>query len=164
MATRYFFFGTLMDRDVLELVLDRSVDDDAFVPARLGGFRRVRVKKDSFPMLVADPLASVDGMVFHSRDPHEDARILFFEDYDYDLAICRPVTASGPVEAMFYGSETGVEPSDEPWGLETWAPRYKVGFLALSRTYMACFGRMTPEEAEPIWEEGRLKLEAQGLL
>ena len=38
------------------------------------------------------------------------------------------------------------------------------GFLALSRTYMACFGRMTPEEAEPIWEEGRLKLEAQGLL
>ncbi|MCR9071975.1 MAG: gamma-glutamylcyclotransferase [Alphaproteobacteria bacterium] len=164
MSTRYFFFGTLMDRDVLELVLGRSVADDAFEAAALYGYHRVRVRKDSFPMLVADPGASVDGIVYRTRNAEEDARILFFEDFDYGLLPCRPRTSEGMVDAMFCGIDTAVEPSDEPWDLETWGPRYKAGFLRLSEIYMDCFGRMTPEEAEPIWEKGRLDLVAKGLL
>ncbi|MDF1791400.1 MAG: gamma-glutamylcyclotransferase [Thalassobaculaceae bacterium] len=164
MSTRYFFFGTLLDRDVLELVLARSVADGAFVPAVLDGYRRVRVRKDSFPMLVADPDGSVEGRVFETRSAEEDARILFFEDFDYGLLPCRPSTAGGIVEAMFCGIDTAVEPSDEPWDLEVWAARHKPGFLKLSEIYMNCFGRMTPEEAEPIWEQGRLDLVARGLL
>jgi len=164
MSTRYFFFGTLMDRDVLELVLARPVDGDAARPAVLDGYRRVRVSKDSFPMLVEDAGGAVEGIVFETRSAEEDARILFFEDYDYDLATCRPRTADGPVEAMYCGVEPGVEPSDEAWSLDAWAARHKAGFMELSRIYMDCFGRMTPAEAEPIWEEGRLALVAKGLL
>lgn len=164
MSTRYFFFGTLMDRDVLELVLARPVDGAGLQPATLHGYRRVRVRKDSFPMLVEDAAAAVEGIVFETRTTEEDARILFFEDYDYDLAACRPVTRAGPVEAMFCGIEAGVEASDEPWLLDVWASRHKAGFLKLSEIYMNCFGRMTPEEAEPIWEQGRLELVAKGLL
>jgi hypothetical protein len=164
MPTRYFFFGTLMDRDVLELVLGRAVAVCDFRAATLDGFRRVRVRKDSFPMLVADPSVAVVGIVFETRDAVEDDRILFFEDYDYGLLPCRPRTADGPVEAMFCGIDTGVEPSDEVWSLDAWAARYKPGFLRLSALYMDCFGRMTPEEAEPVWEEGRLELVAKGLL
>lgn len=164
MSTRYFFFGTLMDRDVLELVLGRSVSQDAFAAATLDGFRRVRVRKDTFPMLVADPDATVDGIVYRTCSDEEDARILFFEDFDYGLLPCRPRTAEGTVDAMFCGIDTAMEPSDEPWELETWADRYKIGFLRLSAIYMDCFGRMTPEEAEPIWEEGRQELVVRGLL
>ena len=39
MSTRYFFFGTLMDQDVLQLVLDRPVAADALAPARLASAR-----------------------------------------------------------------------------------------------------------------------------
>ena len=164
MSTRYFFFGTLMDRDVLELVLGRSVAEDSFIPATLDGYRRVRIRKDSFPMLIADPDAVVEGVVYQTRTAEEDARILFFEDYDYGLSACRPRTPDGVVEAMFCGIDTAVEPSDDAWDLGSWAARHKAGFLKLSEIYMNCFGRMTPEEAEPIWEQGRLDLVAKGLL
>ncbi len=164
MATCYFFFGTLMDVDVLELVVDRPVDPSVFMPARLDGFRRVRVAWDSFPMLVHDRDGSVDGMVFTSRSSLEDDRIRFFEDYDYDLAPCRPIVASGKIDAVFCGTDASVEPTEETWTLAGWAERYKPGFLELSAEYMDCFGRMTPDEAEPVWERGRLRLVAAGLL
>ena len=80
---RFFFFGTLMDRDVLELVLDRPVTERDLSPARLNGFARRRIAKDSFPVLI------------------------------------------------------------------------KASFLKVSRIYMDCFGKMTPEEAEDIWQNAR---------
>lgn len=165
MSTRYFFFGTLMDREVLQLVLGRAVAPGALAPARLGGYRRVRILRDSFPILVEQPTAAVDGLVFTSADAEEDARILFFEDYDYDLAPCRPVLHGGrPVDALFCGAEDGVLASDEPWDLPRWAARHKAGFLELSRIYMACYGRLTPHEAETVWVATRERLRAEGIL
>ena len=165
MSTRYFFFGTLMDRDVLQLVLGRPVAAGALAPASLAGFRRVRILRDSFPILVAEPGASVGGVVFETATAEEDARIVFFEDYDYDLAPCRPVLADGrAVDAVFCGAEDGVLASDEPWDLARWAIRHKRGFLELSRVYMGCYGRLTPHEAEPVWVETRERLRAEGVL
>ena len=165
MSTRYFFFGTLMDRDVLQLVLDRPVAADALAPARLAGFRRVRILRDSVPILVADPGSVVDGVLFETATAEEDSRILFFEDYDYDLAPCRPVLADGrATDAVFCGAEDGVEGSDEPWDLARWAIRHKRGFLELSRVYLSCYGRLTPHEAEPVWVETRERLRAEGIL
>lgn len=165
MTTRYFFFGTLMDRDVLQLVLEREVPSGALAPARLDGYRRVRILRDSFPILVEHPGASVDGLVFTSAGPEDDARILFFEDYDYDLAPCLAVLRTGQtVEAMFCGAEDGVLASDEPWDLPRWAIRHKTGFLELSRIYMGCYGRLTPQEAEPVWVATRERLRAEGIL
>lgn len=165
MSTRYFFFGTLMDQDVLELVLDRAVAPGALVPARLAGYRRMRIHNDSFPILVAETGAAVDGVTFTSASPEEDARIRFFEDYDYDLAPCRPVLPDGRVlEASFCGAMAGVQASAESWELRRWAARHKQGFLALSRIYMSCYGRMTPEQAESVWVEARERLRAEGVL
>lgn len=165
MSTRYFFFGTLMDRDVLELVLDRPAGAVVLTPARLAGYRRMRVLRDSFPILIEDSASTVEGVSFTSASREEDARILFFEDYDYDLAPCRPVLHDGrTVEAMFCGAEAGVRPSDEPWELPRWAARHKRGFLELSRVYMSCYGRLTPEQAESVWVEARERLRAEGVL
>lgn len=165
MTTRYFFFGTLMDLDVLRLVVAREVPASALAPARLHGFRRVRILRDSFPVLVEDAAAAVDGVVFTSDGAEEDARILFFEDYDYDLAPCRPMLQSGEtVDAMFCGTEEGVQASDEAWDLHRWAARHKAGFLELSRVYMGCYGRLTPQEAEPVWVATRERLRDEGVL
>ena len=165
MSTRYFFFGTLMDRDVLELVLDRQVGPGALAPARLTGYRRVRILRDSFPILVEDPAGAVDGYVFTTASAEEDARILYFEDYDYDLAPCRPVLHDGRiVEATFCGAEDGVLGSDEPWDLARWAARHKAGFMELSRIYMSFHGRLTAVEADALWTRERERLRAEGIL
>jgi hypothetical protein len=165
MSTRYFFFGTLMDRDVLELVLDRPVAPAALAPARLPGYRRVRILRDSFPILVEDPSRAVEGYVFTTASAEEDARILYFEDYDYDLAPCRPTLLDGQtVEATFCGAEDGVLGSDELWELERWAVRHKPGFLELSRIYMSFYGRLTAVEADALWTRERERLRAEGIL
>jgi len=165
MSTRYFFFGTLMDQDVLELVLGRAVAPGALAPARLDGYRRMRIQHDSFPILVADPAAAVDGTIFTSAGRDEDDRIQFFEDYDYDLAPCRPILHDGRVlEANFCGAMDGVRASDEAWELPRWAARHKPGFLELSQIYMACYGRLTPDQAESVWVGTRERLRAEGVL
>ena len=43
----FFFFGTLMDRDVLAAVLDRPVAGDELSRAWLHGYRRVRAANTS---------------------------------------------------------------------------------------------------------------------
>ena len=51
----YFFFGTLMDRDVLATVLDRAVAHEEMIPAWLHDYARVRAATVSYPILVTSP-------------------------------------------------------------------------------------------------------------
>lgn len=165
MTTRYFFFGTLMDPDVLAVVLGRPVAARDLQAARLDDVERRRVKDDHYPMLIAAPGRTVDGLVFETGDVSDQDRILFFEDYDYDLLSCRPVLADGSrIEARFCGAGSRIEASEEAWTLDAWAARYKAGFLELSRAYMDCFGRLTPDQAEPVWLDTRARLVREGLL
>ncbi len=48
----YFFFGTMRDRDVLELVVGRPVTDADTEAAALPGYRLARAIDDSYPALV----------------------------------------------------------------------------------------------------------------
>ena len=50
---RYFFFGTLMDQDVLSVVLGRRPAPGMIRSASLAGYRRFRARCESYPVLVA---------------------------------------------------------------------------------------------------------------
>ena len=52
---RFFFYGTLRDRDVMALVLGRRLPPAAFAPASLPGHARRRAKGASYPIVVRDP-------------------------------------------------------------------------------------------------------------
>lgn len=56
-----FFFGTLMDLDVLTYLLERPVDVADLRPATIQGFRRARATGASYPVLVPEPGSRVDG-------------------------------------------------------------------------------------------------------
>ncbi|MGH6887228.1 MAG: gamma-glutamylcyclotransferase family protein, partial [Geminicoccales bacterium] len=79
----FFFFGTLMDRDVLEIVLGRPVGEDELAPARLRGYRRVRTATRPYPMLKPDPDGVVEGMLLIEASRRDEVRILHFEDQEY---------------------------------------------------------------------------------
>lgn len=150
---RYFFFGTLMDLEVLGIVLNRPVRTDELVPAKLAGFVRMKVSDGPYPMLVEDARGVVDGKVFDAVSEEDDARILFFEDYDYEMLACRPILDSGErIDALFCGADTSLlQSSNEEWSLASWPPAHRSGFLAVSRIYMGCFGKMGVQAAEEIW-------------
>lgn len=127
-----FVFGTLLDSEVLERVLGRAIAPDALEPARLAGFRRVRVRGASYPMLVVDPGSEVEGALLRGLDAAARARLDAYEGPAYRLAPVEVVDSAGArVQALVYEAVPGaLEPSEEPWDLARWQARDKVAFLA----------------------------------
>ncbi len=134
-----FFFGTLMDAEVLGLVIGRPVGEAELEVARLRGFRRVRAAAASYPVLVPDPGGVVEGRLFFGASEAERARLDAYEGEAYRLA---PVTvedsAGRAVQALTYLAVPGrIAPSSEPWDLESWRARFKALYLAKGARILA---------------------------
>ena len=133
----FFFFGTLMDRDVLEIVLGRPVGAGELVPARLRGYRRVRAATRSYPMLKPDPEGVVEGMLLMGPSSRDAPRILHFEDEEYVERRTRVRAASDlEIEARAFFALAGMGETEEPWEPDGWAMRHKARFLGQCREWM----------------------------
>ena len=141
----YFFFGTLMDRDVLAAVLDRPVADDELGRAWLHGYRRVGAANAPYPILVPAPGLIVGGVVFRPRHERDDVRIRHFEDGEYaeHWSIVRLPGGRRLAARVFLALEV-LQATDEPWDLGAWASAHKAAFLERCREWMrdcpACDG------------------------
>jgi hypothetical protein len=133
----YFFFGTLMDRDVLAAVLDRPVAGDELSRAWLHGYHRVRAANTCYPMLVAAPGVIVGGVAFQPRHRRDDVRIRHFEDGEYAERWLTVHVAGGRrlVTRVFLALEV-LQATDEAWDLATWASLHKALFLEQCREWM----------------------------
>lgn len=153
-----FVFGTLMDPDVLRIVLGRAVEPSLMQPATLGGHRVMRVADESYPVLVPDPAASAEGALLSGLSGREWDRIRFFEAEEYVLRSCRVVAGAGSVEALFcsQGVTSGV---DGVWSLSWWQRRHKPLFMRMIEPYMALFGVADLEQAEALWSELQQRIE-----
>jgi hypothetical protein len=54
----YFFYGTLMDAAVRAAVLGRALPADAVIAAELAGWRRVRRRGATYPVLGPDDVGA----------------------------------------------------------------------------------------------------------
>jgi hypothetical protein len=135
-----FFFGTLMDLDVLAYLLERPVDVASLVPATLAGFRRVRVRGASYPTLLPMPHGSLEGRLLTRVTRRDIARINHYESEEYGAQLHAVRTMAGePVAAwLFIGLESLVA-SDEPWALEDWQETAKPAFFARCDHWMSDF-------------------------
>jgi Gamma-glutamyl cyclotransferase, AIG2-like len=133
----YFFFGTLMDRDVLATVLGRLIAREEMAPGWLHDYRRVRAATVSYPLLVRSPGVVVSGVVFHPRDARDDVRIQHFEGEEYAERWLNVHLAGGQRRAarVFFGIEA-LRPTEEPWDLAAWTSAHKAAFLEQCREWM----------------------------
>ena len=142
----YFFFGTLMDRDVLATVLERRVAGHELSRAWLHDYRRVRAATVSYPVLVPAPGVVVAGVLFQPKDDRDEVRIQHFENGEYAQRwlVVRVPGGRRLVTRVFLGLEV-LQATDEPWDLATWADAHKAAFLEQCRHWMrdcpACEGR-----------------------
>src|SRR5262245_16383987 len=83
---RFFFYGTLLDRDVMALVLGRRLPPAAYAAAVLRGHARRRAKGASYPTLMRDPAAYVPGAVVGGLSSRDVARLSAFEGPGYRIA------------------------------------------------------------------------------
>src|SRR5215472_14361093 len=59
----FFFYGTLLDLDMLSTVLEQRVWPHSLVPAVLRGHRRKGVRGANYPVVMRQRRASVDGVI-----------------------------------------------------------------------------------------------------
>ena len=122
-----FFFGTLMHEAVLEAVLDRPVEGHELTSAVLRGYRRERAAAASYPVLVEDRRAAVEGRLMHRPTRRCILRINHFEDDEYRACRLTVLTASQPVAAWVFLPLDHVpmmRPSGELWHLDQWAGQH----------------------------------------
>ncbi len=138
-ALGFFFFGTLMDRDVLERVLGRHVPDDQLAPARLPGYHRVKVMAPAeYPALVPCPGEAVDGVLLRPASRRDEARILHFEDEEYAARVL-PVWLGGgrSTQARVFMALETMGRTDERWELAGWTRRHKEAYLGQCDEWMS---------------------------
>lgn len=151
-----FCFGSLMDPDVLSLVLDQAPLPASIrmETATIAGFSKVRLPHESYPMLVPAAESEADGVLIHGLSRQDLDRIVFFEGEEYELAPCEVRLAGGEVvDGLFFDEGVMPPPRTETWEFEAWRRDHKDYLMRQSRVYMAWFGRMSAAEADRYWQE-----------
>jgi hypothetical protein len=149
---RFFFFGTLRDRDILAIVLGRALPPGCFAAAWLAGYRVVTVRRQTFPMLAPQPGGRVEGIMVDGLGSADVERIMFFESVDYRPQPLLVTTAAGALTASVFLGTGQLAPGDDPWRFEDWLARLKPAELRATRLWMGLFGHLSVAEADRLWE------------
>lgn len=150
--TPLFLYGTMLDMEILELVLGRSVSANELMAARLEGFRRVKVPDESYPVLAAANGSEIGGAVISMLSESDWDRIIFFENVEYEHRECVIELDDGTeLIAVFYSDGVMIPGADDEWTLEWWQEVHKPHLMPAIREYMALFGKATMDEADAVW-------------
>lgn len=135
-----FFFGTLMDLDILAYVLERPIDLDDLQPAMLHGHRRVAIAGVTYPTLVRTPRGRVRGRLLRRATRRDIARINHLESGEYRAEL-HPVRTGDAAEhaAWLYMGLEHMPATARPWSLRQWQRRHKAGYFAACDGWMADF-------------------------
>ena len=110
-----FFYGTLLDPTVLEAKTGRCFARFRLIPASLDGYRRVRISKKPYPMLVAVPGEQVEGLLMRNVDGATRARLTRYEGSLYGLYRVVVSVKGKRVPAMLFNARPTVRPSGVIW-------------------------------------------------
>jgi hypothetical protein len=128
---RFFFYGTLMDRDVLSRVVGRPVICDALKPASLPGYRRTAIHDASYPIVLRHKAGRVDGVTVDGISTGESARLSIYEGQHYDLVRAfAELPGHGKRAVFLFEPRPGAfRPTDTEWSLAGWQAAHKDAFL-----------------------------------
>ena len=125
--TAFFFYGTLMDRDMLSAVLERRVWPRSLVPVVLRGHRRKGVRGANYPVVLRQRRASVDGVILDGVGTVEQARLSGYEGDGYELvlALAEPPRRRCRRVFLFAPRRGAYVVSNRPWSFASWRLRHK---------------------------------------
>lgn len=135
---QFFFYGTLMDRDLRRLVVGRDVE--ARLTIRHGaliGYRR-RVARDGyFPMLVPAAGGRVTGLLVDGLGGHALTRIAQFEGEEYEPRVARAVDSDGRrVRACLFLPSRRQLVDRSAWNFRRWQREHKPRHLRWTRFWL----------------------------
>lgn len=135
-----FFYGTLMDPDVSEVVIGYRLAADQAEPAVIKGFRRVVVAGRSYPMLLSHAAGTVEGVLVHRLEAAAVHRLMVFEGMEYHLQPLPVHAGDGVRRAGVFLGDHRVRPGIQEWSLATWQRRSKRTFIRRAAYLMERYG------------------------
>ena len=121
----FFFYGTLLDPDVRRAVFSPGTAALAVEPADLYGFRRVRAREGSYPVLMRAKGARVRGALAEGLDRDALLRVAHFEGPDYLPWPIELRTAAGRCRAWTLLPDRRRCGGAGAWSLHHWQRRQK---------------------------------------
>ena len=121
----FFFYGTLLDPDVRRGVFQEGTSRFELAPAELYGFRRVRAREGSYPVLVRAKGGRVRGALADELDRDALLRIAHFEGPGYLPCPVSLRTPDGRREAWTLLPNRRRCGGAEAWSLHVWQRREK---------------------------------------
>jgi hypothetical protein len=127
---RFFFYGTLLDRDITALVLGRRLPPAAFLAATLPGYSRYAARGVTYPALIRDVGGKVEGAIVGGLSPRDVERLAAYEGPGYRVAALKvEVAGVVAVASVFEPVEKSLRPTSGSWDLTTWQRRHKKAFV-----------------------------------
>ncbi|MSO85088.1 MAG: gamma-glutamylcyclotransferase [Rhodospirillales bacterium] len=123
----YFFYGSLMDADILSAVAGERISPERLIPARLPNYERLGASSGVFPIIVADPgaEAGIEGVLVRGVGPTAVRRLARYEGPEYVTVKKSVTSADGQSEALVFIPLRPGRSSGKPWDFETWRRRHK---------------------------------------
>jgi hypothetical protein len=123
----FFFYGTLMDRDLLSAVLGRRVWPHVLAPAVLRGYRRRSVLGASYPIVQQQRDASIRGVILDRVGTVQQARLSAYEGDGYEMvqALAEPPLRRCRRVFLFAPRRGAYVVSNRPWTFVGWGLRHK---------------------------------------
>ncbi|MEL7542341.1 MAG: gamma-glutamylcyclotransferase family protein [Pseudomonadota bacterium] len=150
--TPMFFFGTLMDHDVLEIVSGQPCAQLTCASARAPGVVQRNVIGQDFPVLVRDAEGHTDGMIVYGLTDLGRDRILFYEGEEYQVCNIAVQRGDGSRIACHYFADNAVyDIADTPWDFPAWQREKKFDFLLRAQKFMTLHGTMSAAAADAYW-------------
>lgn len=151
-AEALFVFGSLMDRDLLALVIDRDAADIAMSPASVRGFQRRRVAGEHYPVLIHKPDGRVDGCLIEGLTAQDIDRVHFYEGDVYELVPVTATTEDGRrVTALVFLDAGTIAVSHEGWDFQGWLRHERSMALELAGRLMQYYGHISLRDVEGVW-------------
>ena len=126
----FFFYGTLRDIDLRTRVMGRRVGERYIIPARLPGYKCVKVIGRGYPGITPDEDHHAEGILISGVSRGEAAKLTHFEGPGYRPECLEVLTRKNTLEmAMVYLPNSIVPLSSEEWDIIEWRRRHKRLFI-----------------------------------
>ena len=140
MSQTHFFYGTLRDLKLLEIVLGRS--DINYQDATLKDHKVFWVQKEPFPMVASYKGVQSDGILVKDLSDEDVARLRFYEGgFEYNLIDVNVQTKDGPKAASVFFPDAGIWEPGAPWSLDVWQDQWSEVSYQAAREVMMHFGK-----------------------
>lgn len=149
--TAIFFYGSLRNRELLEVVLGRGIDPADLVPARVVDHATRRVAGESYPVLLPQTGAVSEGVILDGATDTDLQRLTYYEEAEYGLAPLTVETAEGTRDVRYFRGTEKPSALAEQWDYSAWESGHLAVAIETAREYMHHITTLPVAEVDTIW-------------